>query len=251
LAAGTYLHSLQILQVFLTIERVLLMNPETELVLASGSPRRSELVNLAGLPFTVRPGNLDEHQLPGEEPAAYVLRMAKIKAQHAAAQVAPGSFVLAADTIVVHRDDVLGKPASPAEAADTLRRLRGQIHQVLTALVLLQVPAGRMWSDLCVTDVPMRDYSQAEIDAYIATGDPFDKAGAYAIQNGDFRPVEKLAGCYANVVGLPLCHLVRTLVKAGLPPVEDVPAKCQAHHRYVCPVYPQVLDGIFEEKNGS
>lgn len=225
------------------------MNLDTELVLASGSPRRSELVGLAGLPFVVRPGNLDEIQLPGEEPAAYVLRMARSKAQSAAAQAAPGSFVLAADTIVVHCGDVLGKPGSPAEAVATLWRLRGNTHQVMTALALVQAPDGQILTDLCVTDVPMRAYSVAEIEAYVASGDPFDKAGAYAIQNGDFRPVLNLAGCYANVVGLPLCHLLRTLLKAGIRLSEDIPANCQAHHNYSCPVFAQVLDGALEEKN--
>lgn len=223
------------------------MKPETELVLASGSPRRSELVGLAGLPFIISPADLDELQLPGEEPAVYVLRMARLKAQYAAAQAAPGSFVLAADTIVVHRGSVLGKPASVAEAVQTLKRLCAQTHQVLTALAILRAPNGQVFSDLCVTDVPMRDYTETEIDAYIATGDPFDKAGAYAIQNGDFRPVQNLAGCYANVVGLPLCHLVRTFAKAGIRSGNDVPAKCQAHHQYACPVYEQVLDGILED----
>ncbi len=137
-----------------------------------------------------------------------------------------------------------------------LERLRGRTHQVLTALAVVRLRTEelaqraqarpskwRMECDLCVTDVPMRQYSAAEMEHYIASGDPMDKAGAYAIQHRGFHPVESLQGCYANVVGLPLCHLLRTLRKLGVDSQADLPAACQATLGYNCPVYQQVLDG--------
>jgi septum formation protein len=219
------------------------LNPDTILVLASGSPRRSELVGLTSLPFQIYPGKLDETQYPGEQPAAYVLRLAEEKARAVAAQVDPGSFILAADTIVVDGLDVLGKPAGTVEAAQVLRRLRGRSHTVLTAIALYRASDGRLLVDLCETLVPMREYSEAEIEAYVASGDPLDKAGSYAIQNRQFHPVERLSGCYANVVGLPLCHLARSLRKLGIEPRTDVPATCQTYLAYDCPVFREILTG--------
>ena len=119
--------------------------------------------------------------------------------------------------------------------------MRGRSHQVLTALAVLQSRSGRLLTDVCVTDVPMRAYTEAEIEAYVASGDPLDKAGAYAIQHAGFHPVASLAGCYANVVGLPLCHLARMLRTLGLPPQADLPQACQAALGYQCPVYEQIL----------
>jgi predicted house-cleaning NTP pyrophosphatase (Maf/HAM1 superfamily) len=123
-----------------------------------------------------------------------------------------------------------------------LLRLRGQTHQVYTALAVLHGTERALMLDWCVTQVPMRTYSDAEVSAYIATGDPLDKAGAYAIQHAGFHPVEQLDSCYANVVGLPLCHLTRTLVKLGVAPINDVPRVCQQELDYCCPVFRQVLD---------
>ena len=122
-----------------------------------------------------------------------------------------------------------------------LRQLRARTHQVLTALAVLQTGSGRLLLDICVTDVPMRAYSDAEIEAYVASGDPLDKAGAYAIQHAGFHPVKSLDGCYANVVGLPLCHLARMLHRLGLPPRANLPLACQAALGYQCPVYEQIL----------
>jgi septum formation protein len=98
-------------------------------------------------------------------------------------------------------------------------------------------------TDLCVTEVPMRDYSDQEIEAYVQTGDPLDKAGAYAIQHPDFQPVDDLSGCFASVMGLPVCHLVRSLRKLDIPPRADVPTNCQSLLNYQCPVYRAVLRG--------
>ncbi len=124
-----------------------------------------------------------------------------------------------------------------------LRRLRGRTHKVYTAVTLLNTTSGQMITEVVGSAVPMRTYSDEEIAAYIASGDPFDKAGAYGIQNSAFRPSEGFAHCFANVMGLPLCHLARMLGALGLAPTEDVPTACQQHLRYVCPIYHSVLAG--------
>lgn len=216
------------------------------LFLASNSPRRKHLISLGGWEFTALPADVDESVLPGETPQDYVLRLAESKARTVAALVPPEAVIVAADTTVVDvapdgRIDLLGKPADASEAEVMLRRLRGRTHQVYTALAALRHSDGAFFLDCCVTDVPMRPYSDAEIRAYIATGDPLDKAGAYAIQHPDFHPVDLLEGCYANVVGLPLCHLTRTLRKLGIVPRRDIPRACQAALEYHCLIFNSVL----------
>jgi predicted house-cleaning NTP pyrophosphatase (Maf/HAM1 superfamily) len=124
-----------------------------------------------------------------------------------------------------------------------LARLRGRSHQAFTAITLIDAATGRQITDLATTDVPMRDYTDDELEAYIASGDPFDKAGAYAIQHAGFKPVANLGGCYANVAGLPLCHVTRSLRVLGVEPPADVPSACQAHLRYECPVFQTILTG--------
>jgi predicted house-cleaning NTP pyrophosphatase (Maf/HAM1 superfamily) len=122
-----------------------------------------------------------------------------------------------------------------------LRRLRGRTHQVYTAVVALRPEDNALLSEVVVTDVPMRQYSDDEILAYIDSGDPLDKAGAYAIQHAGFKPVEHLEGCYANVMGLPICHLSRMLAAFGVYPETDVPGTCQKMLYYPCPIFRQVL----------
>ena len=210
------------------------------ILLASNSPRRKQLLALAGWPYRIQPADVDETPLPGEPAEAYVLRLAESKARAAAGSAEDG-LVLAADTTVVDAGAILGKPNDADQARAMLWQLRGHTHQVLTALAVLQSHTDRLLTDVCATDVPMRAYTEAEIEAYVASGDPLDKAGAYAIQHAGFHPVESLAGCYANVVGLPLCHLVRTLRKLGLLPRADLPQACQAALGYQCPIYEQIL----------
>jgi MAF protein len=212
------------------------------LVLASNSPRRRQLMALGGWTFTLIPAEVDESPLAGEHPKEYVLRLAESKARAAAAAAPLDALVIAADTTVVDGGEILGKPADAQQAEAMLRRLRGRSHQVFTALAVLHSD-GRLLTDWCCTEVPMRQYSDEEMLAYIATGDPLDKAGAYAIQHDGFRPVERLWGCFANVMGLPLCHLARTLGKMGMAQETDVPQACQAALQYDCPVYTQVLRG--------
>jgi septum formation protein len=218
--------------------------PVPRILLASGSPRRRELVRLLGLPFDLTSANVDEAPHPGEEPPAMVIRLSREKAQSARLAHTPtdaASILVTADTTVSLDGVVLGKPADAGEARAMLTQLRGRSHQVFTAVTLVDRATGRQVTDLASTDVPMRDYGDDEIDAYIATGDPFDKAGSYAIQHGGFNPVEAMRGCYANVVGLPLCHLTRSLRALGVEPPVDVPAACQAHLNYECPVYQSIL----------
>jgi len=137
------------------------------------------------------------------------------------------------------------------EATAMLTRLRGRTHQVYTGIALLRMSDGHLLTDLCVTDVPMRDYSDEEIRAYVATGDPLDKAGAYAIQHAGFSPVVMpsnghvgMDGCYASVMGLPLCHVTRLMRTMGVQPNADVPLNCQKLLEYECPVYTSILSSI-------
>ncbi len=221
------------------------------LVLASNSPRRRELLALGGWVFNTCYAEVDESQRPGEAPGTYVLRLAESKARTCAAfpknrgtmSAHEDLTILAADTAVVDGKAILGKPKDMAEAVEMLRQLRGRTHQVYTGIALIRMSDGNLGTDLCVTDVPMRAYSDQEIDAYVATGDPLDKAGAYAIQHPKFHPVETMSGCYASVMGLPLCHLTRTLRQLDIAPETDISAECQSCLNYTCPISVAVLRG--------
>jgi septum formation protein len=194
-------------------------------ILASGSPRRRELLASLGIAFEIVKPDIDETQHPGEPPYDYVYRLSREKAAAVAAQVAAPAWVLAADTVVILAADtigvlegeVLGKPGDADEARAMLRRLRGRDHVVCTALTLLRLGDAPAEGDtrLTRTTVTMRDYSDSEIDAYIATDDPFDKAGSYAIQHEGFRPVARIDGSHTNVVGLPL-ETLREMLKIGI-----------------------------------
>ena len=209
------------------------------LILASNSPRRRQLIALAGWSFVVSVADVDESQLENETPANYVLRLAETKARTIKADT--DQIILAADTTVVDGSNILGKPKDDAEATAMLTRLRGRTHQVYTGVALLRISDGLLLKDIGVTDVPMRDFSDEEIRAYVATGDPLDKAGAYAIQHADFSPVAHMDGCYASVMGLPLCHVVRMIHKLGIQPNADVPLNCQKLLKYDCPVFASIL----------
>ncbi len=214
-----------------------------DLVLASVSPRRRELLALLGLPFKTLAPHINEDQRPGESPVDYVCRLSREKAQAASTALDFSASILAADTIVLDGNDVLGKPADAQEAASMLRRLRGRTHYVYTAVALLEAPAGRLLGELAVSPVSMRPYTEAEITAYIDTGDPFDKAGAYGIQHRAFHPAEGFHHCFANVMGLPLCHVTRLLRRAGVEVSSDVPTACQTYLSYVCPIHEAILNG--------
>jgi len=186
------------------------------LVLASTSPRRQQLLSLLGVPFQILSAEVDESPEPEEEPRQYVLRLAHSKAKAVLPKVPPGSLVVAADTAVVFGDQILGKPEGAQQAVEILKQLRGRSHQVHTGLVVMSNTDGKTLMDWCVTKVQMRDYGDDEILAYVQTGDAYDKAGAYAIQHIGFNPVERLEGCYANVVGLPVCTLTVYLRNFGM-----------------------------------
>jgi MAF protein len=200
-------------------------------------------MSLGGWTFSVSVTNVDETQHAGEAPGDYVLRLAEDKARVAASKAPSGEIIVAADTTVVDGDTLLGKPADAAEAVAMLKQLQGHHHQVYTGLAVLDSSTGNLMKDLCVTDVPMRDYSDDEIERYVQSGDPMDKAGAYAIQHNGFHPVIGLAGCFASVMGLPLCHLVRSLEKLGVPLDPNVPLRCQEYLHYPCPVTAAILRG--------
>lgn len=181
------------------------------LVLASQSPRRREILAQAGLPFIVRVSGVEEVRGASESPEAYVRRLARDKARAVASS--PDDFVLAADTVVVVDDSVLEKPASGADAAAMLLRLSGRSHVVLTGVCL--VSQGHEWSEVESTRVYFSRFSEAEIRAYCASGEPMDKAGAYAIQGLASKFIERIEGCYFNVVGLPVSRVYRMLKLAG------------------------------------
>jgi len=189
------------------------------LVLASSSPRRREIVAALGAPFVIHAAGVDEAPLPGESAATAARRLAEDKALAAAAD-APGRYVVGADTVVVLAGEILGKPADAAAATAMLRHLRGRRHDVVSGVAVVDRQSGRRFAGALATAVWMRHYRDAEIARYVGRGEPFDKAGAYAIQDRDFNPVGSIAGCYLNVVGLPLCLLLYLLALAGvaLPP---------------------------------
>jgi septum formation protein len=184
---------------------------QTRLILASGSPRRRELLGNLGLSFEVKAADVDESTRPGESARLYVGRLAREKAAAVAAQV-PGALVLAADTTVVLGEEIFGKPERAAEAARMLRALSGKPHQVLTAVSLAGTAAG---SCVVTTTVHFQPLGEQEIAWYVASGEPMDKAGAYAIQGKGGAFVRAIEGSYSNVVGLPLSETVALLREAG------------------------------------
>ncbi|MFL7810637.1 MAG: nucleoside triphosphate pyrophosphatase [Anaerolineae bacterium] len=201
------------------------------LILASGSPRRREFMERLGLPFSIAVADVDERSLPGERPQELVARLSRAKAEVVAARH-PGATVIGADTSVTLDGAHLGKPADPSEAAAMLACLRDRPHQVYSGVtVVTGRSAERRCSAVVESTVWMRAYSDAEIAGYVAGGSPLDKAGAYGIQDAAMNPVARLEGCYASVMGLPLCALTE-LLRACLPtevlPLPDVPAICSA-----------------------
>jgi MAF protein len=219
------------------------MNKTASLLLASNSPRRRQLLALGGWAFELDVSNVDETLASGESPADYVRRLAQQKAQAVLPRAREEHIIIGSDTTVAIDGDILGKPVNEDEARQMLRRLRGNTHQVYTGIAVLRVRDEKLWAGVVVTDVPMRNYSDAEIEHYIASGDPMDKAGAYGIQNPDFQPVVNMQGCYASVMGLPLCGLSVLLRQAGIAPDADIATNCQLTIHYECPVFPAYLRG--------
>lgn len=190
------------------------MKSKTTIVLASASPRRSELLESAGISFRVAPADIDEQALPEEEPVDYVLRLAEGKAK-ASAEMTDGRFFLGADTIVLCQGEIMGKPKDAADADRMLKKLSGVPHEVVTGFAIYDKERKGAVRDAVRTKVFFKHLRDEEISSYIATGCPFDKAGAYAIQGGAAHMVQRIEGSYTNVVGLPLCEVVEALRVLG------------------------------------
>jgi septum formation protein len=193
--------------------RMLQQNNST-LILASSSPRRQELLRQAGIPFQVHAADINEDQIAGEDPREYAMRLAREKAQAVAAHYSQ-SYILGADTIVVVHGEVLGKPKDHADAKRMLRMLSARVHEVITAVSLV-APDARAETRACTTKVYFRELTEDEIQQYVASGEPMDKAGAYAIQGGASRWTDRIEGEWSNVVGLPLSLVTDLLRTYGL-----------------------------------
>jgi septum formation protein len=184
------------------------------IVLASGSPRRKQLLEMLRIPFRVIPPDVDEHVLAGEQADAYVTRLSRVKAQAVVAR-APGEVILAADTTVALRGRIFEKPTSPQNAVEMLEQLQGQTHKVLTAVAVAE--NGRLEQALDVTRVTFRRADRATLEEYVATGEPLDKAGAYAIQGLGAPLIERVEGDFFGVMGLPLRLALDLLARFGRP----------------------------------
>ena len=210
----------------------LVTKPATaEIVLASASPRRRELLSGLGIDFRVAPAGIPEEQDPDENPEQMVRRLSREKALAVAgAESQSSGYYVAADSTVVLDGESIAKPTDAAEARSMLRRLRGTAHQVITGYTVYDAATGRCITASNAADVRMRDFTDAEMEESIASGVPMDKAGAYAIQDSDFKPASLLSGCYSNVMGLPACRIVDTLAEMGCalpaPASMNVPPGC-------------------------
>lgn len=188
-----------------------------KIVLASSSPRRAEILRNAGIPFEIRAAQVDEAVIPGESPQAMVARLAEAKARAAAALLggAQDCIVLGADTTVELDGEILGKPLDPADAREMLAKLSGRTHHVLTGIFLMRMPGGATRAAVEGSAVAFARISEKQIDKYVKSGEPMDKAGAYAIQGIAGRFISRIEGCYFNVVGLPMAKLFGLLQELG------------------------------------
>ena len=208
-----------------------------KIILASASPRRRELLKLLDIEFESVSTNTDEARSENESAPAMVERLSHLKA-NAAREIFPGALIIAADTDVELDGAILGKPRDANEARAMLNALRNRAHNVFTGLTIADENARE--TELVHSRVFMRDYADAEIDAYIASGDPFDKAAGYAVQHKNFRPVARVEGCFANVMGLPLCRLYHALARHIEMPAPRL--ACIAHPEMNCSLGPLFLD---------
>jgi len=221
---------------------------DRRIILASASPRRREVFELLWVPFIVHTVPVDEAPRPGEAPGVLVARLSAAKAAAVAqdlrvssqgwieelAAALEHSLVIAADTVVALDGRILGKPRDAAHAQDMLLDLCGRAHSVYSGITVVETGSKRAAIHLSVTQVWMRDYSQAEIETYVATGDPLDKAGAYAIQHASFRPVTRIEGCFAVVMGLPLGALADGLAHFDTCLPVDIPTICRRWTGHLC-----------------
>ena len=213
----------------------------SEIILASQSPRRSDLLGLIDKQFTIKPANINENRQPTESAQAYVSRLAHNKANKIATNASRQSIVIGADTIVIHKNNILGKPKTNQDAYEMLNSLNGKTHKVLTAFSVHADQSNTILNDYCETDVKLRIMTSQEIKFYVSTQEPMDKSGGYAIQNKTFQPASPLGGCLANVIGLPLCHLSNALNKFNRNIDPTIADKCQSYLNYDCPISQSVL----------
>jgi septum formation protein len=190
----------------------------TKLILASASPRRAEILHNAGYAFAVVHSAIDETPIPGEPAETMVQRLADAKAELVAARSVGPAIVIAADTAVLIGTQILGKPRTTEDARQMLQSLSGMTHSVITGVTLIRLPDVERRSFVEATQVHFATLSAEEIEEYLESGEPFDKAGGYAIQGRGGRFIPRIEGCYFNVVGLPLTRLVRELVELGYHP---------------------------------
>ena len=186
-----------------------------KLILASASARRAEILHDAGLSFSVLSSAVDETPLAGESPAELVQRLADAKAELVSARAVAPAIIIAADTEVVLDGHVLGKPRTTEDARQMLTRLSGRTHSVMTGVTLVRLPDAERRSFVETTHVHFTPVPDEEITRYLGTGEPFDKAGSYAIQGRAGRYVPRIEGCYFNIVGLPLARLCQELRELG------------------------------------
>ncbi|MBW7884336.1 MAG: septum formation protein Maf [Caldilineaceae bacterium] len=213
------------------------MHSKPVLILASASQRRQQFFCDLGLAYTVVVADIDETPLLNESPLEMTVRLAEAKARAVAARLPANEHdyvIVASDTTVALEQRILGKPEDEADATRMLQELRARDHIVVSAVAVFSTADGRVRSRTNITTVQMRDYSDAEIAAYVASGDPLDKAGAYGIQARDFAPVAALHGCYASVMGLPLADLVDLLATAGVTPAVPADQVCLRHSTFGC-----------------
>ena len=214
-----------------------------KIILASASPRRQKMLSWIVPEFESMPADIDETPYPGELPVPYCRRMALGKALHCAGSLTEGSFVIGSDTTVYINHQILGKPRDEDHAEEMLKLLNGKDHLVCTAVAMGYQENGKLkiQQTVCETVVRFREMSREEIMDYIASGDPMGKAGAYAIQNHEFHPVESIRGCYASVVGFPLCHIGNLFHRFGYDTFPQIRSACNAGTKYQCNYVPSII----------
>ena len=210
-----------------------------KVILASSSPRRRELIEFLGIPVDfVVPEYTEEPPYESENPSSYAVRMSESKVLVSSEDQESGTIIIGSDTVVSINSVILGKPRNHGHAEYMLRLLRNEEHDIHTALSVLWKDKHQLTSTKVITGVRMRNYSDMDISRYIASGDPMDKAGGYAIQNKEFHLVENLEGCYASAIGLPLCYLTETLTKIGVQ-LPDI------RRKYYMPLFNRCTDCFF------
>jgi MAF protein len=205
------------------------------LILASASPRRKDLLSMIGYPFEILESGVLEHEPPGMTPRQFAEHLASLKAASVAReQTQEGRIILGADTVIDFDGRILGKPKDPSDAVQMLKELGARNHQVVTAVCLLTTGGANSSLFSVATNVRMRAYSDKEIGIYVDSGEPMDKAGAYAVQGLGGNLVASVHGCYNNVVGLPVCEVVSHLISFGLP-LDSERAYCRLASGERCP----------------